>query len=69
MPSYEAVRTNQFPGYLISSSHGDNFFSEEERTRRRKVIDRISARSGKYDLTLDQNLNAEEPQDFHEKAR
>ena len=54
MPSYEAVRPSQAPGYLLQSSHAEGFFSEEERTRRRKVLDRIPVLNKRYEAGLNQ---------------
>ena len=42
MPSYEAIRPSKTPGYLRNSSHAEGFFSEEERLRRKAVLERIS---------------------------
>jgi len=54
MPSYEAVRPSQAPGYLLQSSRGEGFFSEEERARRRKVLERIPVLSNRYETGLNQ---------------
>jgi len=52
MPSFEAVRPSQTHGYLLQSSHAEGFFSEEERNRRKKVLERIPALGGRYETGL-----------------
>ena len=42
MPSYDAVRPSKIPGYLRNNNHAEGFFSEEERLRRKAVLERIS---------------------------
>eukprot|EP00112_Aurelia_sp_Birch-Aquarium-sp1_P014475 Seg3126.1 transcript_id=Seg3126.1/GoldUCD/mRNA.D3Y31 product="hypothetical protein" protein_id=Seg3126.1/GoldUCD/D3Y31 len=43
MPSYDAVRPSRTPGYLRNiNSHAEGFFSEEERLRRKAVLERIT---------------------------
>ena len=52
MPSFEAVRPSHTHGYLLQSSHAEGFFSEEERNRRRKVLERIPALGGRNEAGL-----------------
>ena len=52
MPSYEAVRPSPAPGYLLQSSHAEGFFSEEERARRKKVLDRLLVPSSRNETGI-----------------